>query len=458
MQQPVSSVPSTVASPPGPRGVPILGNVIQVLKSEPLQYYRGLWQKYGDLVFLKLGNINGYLVAHPAYVHHILVKNQKNYIKGRGYDGFRLLVGQGLVTSEGELWQQQRKLMQPSFTPNAIGGYTDLMVEIIGRLIARWETAAKQGDTLNIDNEMMRLTMSIIGKAMFSVDLSEELTEVGEAFHIAFDFIPGHTMNPLSLPLSVPLPQHRRFHHAMEVINGFITERIEEGRRNQENKNLLSVLLRATDEETGKGMSEQQLRDEAITLFFAGFETTARSLTWAWYLITRHADVQQKLEAEADAVLGQRAAVMGDLYTLKYVHMVVDETLRLYPPTAMLARQNLADDTLGGYPVPAGSMILPSPFLVHRHPDFWPDPERFDPERFTPENSADRPKFAYIPFASGPRVCIGNNFALLEMVLALGMISARLRLQPEDRRPIDFTLRGTLQPTRPLLAKIERRN
>ncbi|MBX3012718.1 MAG: cytochrome P450 [Caldilineaceae bacterium] len=457
MQQSASVPPPVVPVPPSPTGVPILGNLLQVLRKEPLHYYIDLWQTYGDLVRLKMGNLNGYLVAHPAYVHHILVKNQKNYIKGRGYDGFRLLVGQGLVTSEGELWQQQRRLMQPSFTPNAINGYTALMVDVIDRLLARWQTLAAAGTTVNIDDEMMRLTMSIIGKAMFSIDLSEELTEVGEAFHTAFAFIPDRTMTPFALPLAVPLPSHRRFQHAMQVINDFITERIAEGRQSQGAHNLLAVLLRAQDEETGRGMSEQQLRDEVITLFFAGFETTARSLTWGWYLITRHPLVQQKLEAEVDTKLALRAPGIGELYQLPYTRMVVDETLRLYPPTAMLARQNREDDQLGDYPIPAGSMILPSPFLVHRHPDFWPDAERFDPERFSPEQAESRPKYAYIPFANGPRICIGNNFALLEMVLAIAMITARYRLQPLDPSPIGFTLRGTIQPDRPLLVQLEAR-
>jgi cytochrome P450 len=457
MQESVSSVQATPALPPGPAGLPLLGNVIQVLRKEPLQYYIDLWHHYGDLVLLKLGKRNAYLVAHPAYVHQILVKNQKNYIKGMGYDGFRLLVGQGLVTSEGDLWQQQRRLMQPAFTPNAVSTYTELMTGVIQRLLDRWRATSDQGNIVNIDDEMMRLTMSIIGKAMFSVDLSEELTEVGDAFHIAFDFVPTRTMNPLSLPLAVPLPEHRRFTQAMHVINDFITERIEEGRRTPDSQNLLAILLRAQDEETGQGMSEQQLRDEVITLFFAGFETTARSLTWAWYLITRHPEAQQKLEAEVDAVLGKRLPITDDLFNLPYTRMVVDETLRLYPPTAVLARQNLADDTLGDYQIPAGSMLIPSPYLVHRHPAFWPDPERFDPERFAPEQAAERPKLAYIPFASGPRVCIGNNFALLEMVLAVAMITARYRLQPLDLHPIDFELRGTIRPTRPLLAQIELR-
>lgn len=457
MQQSVSSVPSPTTLPPGPAGVPILGNVFQMLSKEPLQYYTTLWRDYGDIVLLKLGKINGYLVAHPAHVHHLLVKNQKNYSKGRGYDGLRLLTGQGLITSEGELWQQQRRLMQPSFTPNAVSGYTTIMTEIIQGLVERWQVAAARGDILNIDDEMMRLTMSVIGKAMFSIDLSEEVLEVRQALHTAFAFITTRTNNPFKLPLRVPLPRHQRFNAAMQTINRFLTERIEEGRRAQENKNLLSILLRAQDEETGRGMSEQQVRDEVITLFFAGFETTARSLTWAWDLITRHRDVQTKLETEVDRVLGGRQPATGDLFNLPYVRMVVDETLRLYPPTAMLARQNREADVLGGYPIPAGSMLLPSPYLVHRHPEFWPDAERFDPERFTPENAEARPKYAYIPFASGPRVCIGNNFALLEMVLAIAMLTARYRLKPVDLHPIDYVLRGTIHPSRPLLAQLEAR-
>jgi cytochrome P450 len=219
----------------------------------------------------------------------------------------------------------------------------------------------------------------------------------------------------------------------------------------------LAMLLRARDEETGQSLSETDLRDEVVTLFFAGFETTARSLTWGWYLLAKHPDVQNRLAAEADRVLQGRAPTIDDLFQLNYTRQVVDEVLRLYPPTALLARQNVEADEIGGYVIPPGSMVILVPYLVHREPQLWPDPERFDPDRFARAAAEARPKQAYIPFAAGPRVCLGNNFALLEMVYAMSMAAGRYRLEMAVDEEIPFELVGTMRPTKPLLVKVRRR-
>ena len=451
----VVEAPPAHTKPPGPRGLPVVGSALQMGSRNVLMNYVALQQEYGDIVYVKLGPLNGYILSSPDYVHHVLVKNQKNYIKGIGYDGLRLLVGQGVLTSEGEVWRQQRRLMQPPFTPTAIMQFADMMIEITQRLLDRWEPYADRGEVLTLDAEMLHLTMSIIGRAMFSIDLGKESKEVGAAFEEAFGFIPSRS--GLALPLALPLPAHRRFQANLEIINRFIDERIAEGRRTPGQENLLSMLLRARDEETGQVLSETDLRDEVVTLFFAGFETTARSLTWGWYLLAQHPEVQAKLAAEADQVLQGRAPTIDDLFQLNYTRQVVDETLRLYPPTALLARQNVEADEIGGYSIPPNSMIILVPYLVHRYPGLWPDPERFDPERFTPQASEARPKTAYIPFASGPRVCLGNNFALLEMVYAISMAAGRYRLEMAQDEEIPFELLGTMRPTKPLQVKVQRR-
>ena len=444
------------ARPPGPKGLPMVGNALQMSSSsDVLGRYLDLWRTYGDIVYLKLGPLNGYVLYNPDYVHHVLVKNQKNYIKGIGYDSFRLLVGQGLVTSDGELWRQQRRLMQPPFTPTAVTQFADMMATVTQQMLDRWQPYATSGETMVMDAEMLRLTMSVIGQAMFSIDLGEELVEVGAAFQEAFGFIPTRANSVV--PLALPLPAHRRFQRNLEVINAFVAERIADGRRNPDQNNLLSILLRARDEDTGQQMDEAQLRDEIVTLFFAGFETTARSLTWAWSLIARHPDVMARLQVEADQVLGGRLPTIPDLYELHYTRQVVDETLRLYPPTALLARQNSAGDEIGGYFIPAGSMIILVPYMVHRYPGIWTDPETFDPERFTPAAVDARPKSAYIPFASGPRVCLGNNFAMLEMVYALAMAAARYTVTAADNAPIPHEFGGTIRPARPLVVKVASR-
>lgn len=455
MTQQLSPARAAMRYPPGPKPLPIVGNALDARRGDALERHLALQREYGDIVHLKLGPLPGYVLFHPDYVYHVLVKNQKNYIKGVGYNSFRLLVGQGLVTSDGELWRQQRRLMQPSFTPKAITPFADMMIELTQRLLDRWQPMAARGEAVVMDEEMTRLTMSIIGRAMFNIDLGEELSEVGAAFQSAFSFVPKRSLNPF-IPLGWPLPAHRQFQRDLTIIERFIEQRIAEGRRNPTDETLLGILLRAQDEETGQGMSDAQLRDEVVTLFFAGFETTARSLTWGWYLLSQHPEVVAKLEAEVDRVLGGRAPTIEDLHKLHYTRRIVDETLRLYPPTAMLARQTIEADEIGGYPIPAGAMIIPVPYAVHRHPDFWPDAERFDPERFLPEAEAARPKSAYVPFAAGPRVCLGNNFALLEMVYAFSMAAARYRVE-NLTGSIGKEFVGTIRPTQPLRVRLHPR-
>src|SRR5258706_2828229 len=443
-------------TPPGPTGsfLKTLSRMGDMRRLESLLESR---QQYGDIVFTQLGPLRNYLLLSPEYVYHVLVTNQKNYVKGIGYNGFRLLVGQGLVTSEGDLWKRQRRMMSPHFTPVAVLDFSDMMAETTEHMLARWDKAAQQGQPLKMDFEMMRLTMSIIGRAMFSLDLGEEPTEAGHAMDEAFAFIPKRSVNPF-VPMSVPLPSHLRFNRSLKIIDKFIYDQIEEGRRNPDRENFLSTMLKIQDSESGQGMSDQQLRDEVITLFFAGFETTARTLTWGWYLLNRHPEVMAKLAEEADRVLPNgRPVSSADLERLTYTRMVVDETLRLYPPTSLLARQNIEADVIGGYPIPPMSLISLSPYVVHRYPDYWPDPGRFDPERFTPEAAAARPKFAYIPFAAGPRVCIGNSFSLMEMVYAFAMVARRFNLKQVTDEIIPAEFAGTTHPTKPLYMQVSRR-
>jgi cytochrome P450 len=436
--------------------LPIIGNVLDMGGRNILERYLLLHEQYGDVVGVKLGPMNGFILFNPEDVHHVLVKNQKNYIKGIGYDSFRLLVGNGLVTSDGELWRQQRRLMQPPFTPASIGQFADMMVRVTREMLDRWQPLAESSTPFEMDAEMRTLTMSIIGRAMFSIDLSAEMTEVGDALEEAFGFIP--TRANTVVPLALPLPSHRRFKENLRIINNFVDERIADGRRHPDQNNLLGLLLRARDEETGAAMDGQQLRDEVITLFFAGFETTARSLTWGWYLLTRNQEVQEKICAEVDRVLGTRLPTVDDLFALNYTRQVVDETLRLYPPTALLARQNSADDLIGGYTIPAGSLIVLVPYFVHRYPTVWPDPERFDPERFAEGADDARPRSAYIPFAAGPRVCLGNNFALLEMVYALAMTAQRYMVCATSDEKIGHEFAGTIRPVKPLTVTLSQRS
>jgi cytochrome P450 len=449
--------PEPVNLPPGPNGISKITNSFRLLGSDVLGQYIDLWHKYGDIVYSKLGPLHTYTLFDPEDIHHVLVKNQKNYAKGIAYEGLRLVVGNGLITSDGQFWRQQRRLMQPPFTATAVNQYVQMMTEVTEQLLNRWEKAADSGRPVHMDAEMLRLTTSVIGRALFNIDLSEELTEVGYAFQDAFTFVPGRTMNPFKLPLSVPLPSHRRFQNSMILIEEFIAQRTAEKKKKGLDNSFLSQLMKAQDEETGHQMTDQQLRDEIVTLFFAGFETTARSLTWLWYLLSRHKDVAAKVEAEVDRVLAGRIPTVQDLYQLSYSRMVVDEVLRLYPPVAVMPRQLIEDDEIGGYQIPAGSLLLLVTYVAHRYPSIWDDPEKFDPERFSAEAAKERPKSAYVPFANGQRICIGNNFALLEMVIACAMAASRFRLEPVSPEPIPIHFSGTTKPAKPVNLLIRRR-
>lgn len=425
-------------------GLPILGNLREIQKKEILKFAEDLRITQGDLVQFKVGPFPMVFTCHPDHLYHIFVRNAANYVKGPNYDRLRLLMGHGLVTSEGELWRQQRCLIQPTFTPKAVLAFHNMMVHTTQKLLERWQPCV--GQTIHLDEEMMRLTMGIIGEAMFSMDLNEQAIEVGRAFGVTFQYIGEGTSKPFVPPLYVPTPGNVRFKRALETINNFIDERIAYGRTHPTDQNILTMLLQARDEDTNASMDEQQLRDEVITLFFAGFETTARTLTWAFYLLSQHPDKREKLQAEVDAVLGNRQPTVEDLYRLTYTRMVADETLRLYPPTGFVARQAKEDDQLGDFHVPAGTVLMISPHVTHRLPELWPEPERFEPERFEPGKLTDLHKCAYVPFVTGPRVCIGNNFALLEIVIALAMVSQVYQLDMPPR-PIKGAFIGTTRPT-----------
>jgi cytochrome P450 len=428
-------------------GQPILGNLREVRQKEILRFAEDLRSNYGPIAWVKMGPIQMCFVCEPEHLHHIFVKNAKNYVKGPGYDRLRLLLGNGLVTSDGEVWRQERRLVQPTFTPKAVLDFHEMMVQVTQQIIERWQPLV--GQTIHMDEEMMRLTMGVIGEAMFSLDLNAQAVEVGEAFGEAFRYIGEGTSKPVVAPLYVPTPSNLRFKRALRTIHAFIDERIADGRSHPDRHNILTMLLQARDEETNAVMNEEQLRDEVITLFFAGFETTARTLSWAWYLLSQHAEARQKLLAEVDEVLNGRLPTVADLYQLTYTRMVADETLRLYPPTGLVARQAQEDDVIDGYPIPAGTFLMISPHVTHRIPELWPNPDQFIPERFAPGKLNDLHKCAYIPFITGPRVCIGNNFALLEIVIALAMIAQKYELTM-PLVPVKSAFVGTTRPSQPL--------
>jgi cytochrome P450 len=324
-------------------------------------------------------------------------------------------------------------------------------------MLDAWAPRAGTGVPFDVAAEMSRLTLRVVGKTLFSMDLTGDAAEVGRGLVVALGFLGRRAMGFLPPPVWVPTPASVRFLRARRALDRVVYHIIQTRRRTGEDAgDFLGMLLAARDADTGEGMSDQQLRDEVMTFVLAGHETTAVALAWTWYLLARHPDADARLRAEVAAVLGGRAPTVEDLPALRYTRMVLEETMRLYPPVWGLGRQAIAADSIGGYPIRAGAPVSMSPYVTHRHPAVWDDPERFDPERFTPERVAARPRFAYLPFSGGPRLCIGNEFALMEATLVLALVAQRYRLvlAPERRVVPQVTL--TLRPRGGLPMTLER--
>ncbi|HEX4113329.1 MAG TPA: cytochrome P450 [Stellaceae bacterium] len=403
---------------------------------------------------------HAYIVNAPEGIKHVLLDNAENYIKTRL--ARRLLepgIGQGLLTSEGEAWKRHRRIMAPSFDPRSVASYAPLMVEHTEAMLAQWDLLP-DGATLTADQAMMRLTLDIIAQAMFSSDTEDiaNLVATGaeryqtEVRPTLFDLLPLPRWLPRLADLKHP---ERIFSEFDRKIDRMMAERRRTGA--SERHDLLARLLAARDEETGTGLSTKEIRDEIITIFMAGHETTSLALTWTLYLLSQHPVIEAKLHRELNEVLGGRAPRAEDVPQLRYARMVIDEALRLYPPAHTLSREAIDADEVSGHRIPAGATIYIVPWLVHRHRSLWEQPNRFDPERFAPERSANRPRFAYIPFGAGPRICIGAAFATTEAILILATIAQRYRLRLQPGHTVEPRGLITLRTRNGMAMVLERR-
>jgi cytochrome P450 len=445
------------ALPPGPRGYPIVG-VLPNLRSNPIRTFLDAANQYGDIVHLKAGPYHGFLVADPADIKHVLQDNARNYHKSPLYDRLRDNLGNGLLTSEDALWLRQRRLAQPAFHRQRIMAMADVMVDCTEQTLDRWDAIASRGDTIDLIEEMMMLTQAIIVRTMFSTDLGATRGIVNRTWPIINRRI-GETLWATKLETRLPLPANRRFWRALseldEVVYRIIADRRQTGR---DESDLLAMFLSARDEETGGGMTDQQLRNEVMTMLLAGHETTSLALSWTYYLLSQHPEAGERIEDEVERVIGDSRPSFAHLDRLTYTRRVIEESLRLYPPAWGFSRRALADDELGGYRVRKGMLVFVIPFVVHRRPKLWPDPERFDPDRFTPELEAARPKFAYIPFGGGPRGCIGNQFAMVEAMLIVATVARRYRIELEPNQTIRPEPLITLRPKPGIRAALARRS
>jgi cytochrome P450 len=400
---------------------------------------------YGGIAQLKLLNKNYLLVTDPDYVKYILQDNYKNYIRGRSVQNGRELLGNGLPLIDGEFWLRERRMLQPAFHRERLEKLAGTVTLVIDSFLQDWEAKARGKQLLDMDDEMMRLTLTVIIKSMFSAQIDDKIPSLSQAFNVASKFMLWRSQQMWAPPLSVPLRRNVEYNRALKVLNETIYPLIQEGRK-QPKDDLLGMMLELRDAETGQGMSDRQARDEVVTIFFAGHETAAATMTWAFYVLSQHPEIEERMRAEVNTVLAGRVPTFADLPKLTYMQQVINEVLRLYPAAYLFAREAVVDDVIDGYPIPAGVMIFISPFVSHRDPRYWPDPERFDPGRFTPEQTADRPRHVYFPFGEGPHVCIGNNFAFMEMQMILALTLQRFRLTLAPNHPIGFKPEATLRP------------
>ena len=403
---------------------------------------------HGDLVRTRFAQFRIYLLFNPDYVLHLLQKNPTAYKKD-GYLHIEPLTGQGLLTSEGEFWRRQRRFAQPAFHRDRLQQMAETMTAATEKMLDRWEhhVESKAGEPLEISTEMSRLTLGIVSRTLFSTDVSGEAEGVGKALEFALQDGFSRVGRFVALPFGVPTPANRRHLAAIRtldrIVYGLIDDRIKSGEKKDD---LLGMLLEARDEETGESMARKQLRDEIITILSAGYETTARALTWTFYLMDKNPEQAAKLREELETVLGGRNPVYEDLLRLEYAGRFIQESMRLYPPVWGLARLAREDDEIGGCRIPKASRLIISAYITHRHPDLWENPELFDPERFTPENSEGRPKYAYFPFGGGPRRCIGINFATMEATLVVAMVARRFGLSLISGHRVETEPSFTLRP------------
>jgi cytochrome P450 len=407
----------------------------------PLEFFSDLARTYGDLAYVRIAGEHLYLVNDPRHVRDILVTHQHKFMKGRGLDRAKRLLGEGLLTSEGAMHVRQRRLMQPAFHHKRIAGYAAVMTEYAERARSRWT----DGETIDAAQEMMRLTLGVVGKTLFDADVESQTREVGRALTSVMESFWLMMLPFVDVLERLPIPALRRSRRARARLDEIIYRMIAERRASPGDRgDLLSMLLLAQDEEqsdvgdgaNGGRMTDLQVRDEAMTIFLAGHETTANALSWTWYLLSENPEVERKFHDEIDRVLAGRLPTIADIPSLPYVERVVTEAMRLYPPAWIIGRRALEPYAIDGYDIPARSIIVVSPYLIHRDARYYPEPDRFIPERWTPEFKAALQPFAYFPFGGGARRCIGESFAWMELVLVASTIAQRWRLRLVPNHPV----------------------
>lgn len=438
---------------PGPKGNLILG-VMRDFNRDQLKYIEEA-RSHGDVVRLRFFYLTAYFLYHPDDIETVLSTNAKNFIKARSLRTpfFRRLVGKGLLTSEGDFWRRQRKLAQPAFHRQRISAYADVMVEYASRTMATW----RPGEARDIYRDMMRLTLEIVVKTLFNADVSGDADNVRVVLSELVKPFASQASLKWIADNRLPTSTHRRFNQLAAEIDRIVYRIIDERRTDgTDYGDLLSTLLAACDED-GSHMTDLQLRDEVMTIFLAGHETTALTLSWTWYLLARHPEVAKKFYEELDDVLGGRPATASDLPRLRFTDMIAKESMRLYPPAFGLGRESIEDSEIGGFHIPRKSQVFMFQWATHRDARFFADPHAFVPERWTEEFTDSLPKYAYFPFGGGPRTCIGNYFATMEIILLMATIGQRFRFSMAEDKPVEVLPAMSLRPAGPVNVRLHAR-
>jgi cytochrome P450 len=436
--------------PPGPVGSFFGGNIAE-FRNDRLGAFTRWDREFGDIVRVRLGPFRAYALNHPDFIESVLIHNARNFRKHYALRMNSLLLGQGLLTSDGDFWLRQRRLAQPAFQKSRIASYGPEMVAFTARLLGSW----KADEQRDLHTEFTRLTLEITAQTLFGADIGRDAAEVGEALTHALESFEKRVSRWFNVPLWVPTRSNLRLRRAVKrldrIVYGFIAERRNSG---QQRNDLLSLLLNARDEGDGTGMTDKQLRDEMMTLFLAGHETTALALTWTCYLLSINPDCEAKLRDELRGVLGGRPPTVADLPKLRYTEWVCHESMRVYCPVYAVGREAISDCEIGGYPIKARSTLFLSQWVMHRHPKYWTEPERFHPERWANDFIHRVPRGLYFPFAVGLRMCIGNHFALQEMALVLATIYQKHRFEVVPGHPIVPWPSMTLRPKHGMLVTV----
>lgn len=440
---------------PGPNGLPVLGSALEVQRNIAGFFHSGY--SYGDVWSFTVprgfkGRMLVSVVLRPEHAEYVLKTNAGNYRKSAAYRRLGHIIGEGLITSEGDFWRRERRLSQPAYHRRRIEGLADMIVSATERMIEnRLRPATLRGEPVDMAKEMRSLTLEVVGRAMLSVDLSDEASNIDWAVNEFLSYADRHIRRLYSLPPTVPTPANRRFHRATrlmdELVYGIIRDRRSSG---EDHGDLISMLLLTRDADTGEQMSDRQVRDEVMTTLVAGHETTAAALAWAFWLVSSNPSVEQELHHELEEVLADSPPTYKDIGPdggLRYTKQVFEESLRMYPPAWMIARIANEEDEIDGYRIPKGSRVAVSPYLIHRNPEVWPEPAEFDPGRFSAEHSEGRHRFAHIPFGGGPRGCIGVNLARMEGPLVLATLARRCWFSPDPAGRVRPKFGVTLRPS-----------